>query len=86
LQLASSESSLPTGYARHRSCRRIHIHHGSGNKADLVELLVPKGSKYAKTILMECDFNNKYHERNILFCNGKLFSYFTYAKFRWKNM
>ena len=41
-----------TGYARHWSCRRIHIHQGSSNKADSVELPVPKGSKYEKIILM----------------------------------
>jgi len=45
-----------TGYARHRSCSRINILQGSGNKADSVELQVPKGSKYKKIILMECDF------------------------------
>ena len=31
---------------------------------------------------MECDFLNKYHGGNLLFCNDKLFSYFAYATFR----
>ena len=54
----------------------------SGNKADSVELQVPKGSKYEKIILIECDFKKKCNERNILFCRVKLFSYFEYARFR----
>jgi hypothetical protein len=72
-----------TGYARHRRCRRINILQVFGNKADSVELQVPKGSKYEKTILMVCDFKNKYHGRNILFCRVKLFSRFAYARFRY---
>ena len=50
-----------------------------------MELQVPKGSKYEKIILIECDFQNKYHERNTLFYNVKLFSYFAYARFRYNN-
>ena len=55
-------------YVRQRSYRRIIILQGSGNKADSVELQVPKGRKYEKIILIECGFQNKYHECNIVFC------------------
>jgi len=70
-------------YARHRNCRHINILQGSVNKADSVELQVPKDSKYKKTILMECDCLSKYHEGNILFYNDMFFSHFAYARFRW---
>jgi len=36
----------------------VYIVQGSGNKADSVELQVPKGSKYEEIILMECDLQN----------------------------
>jgi hypothetical protein len=52
LNLATGKS---TGYARRRSYRCINILQGFGNKADSVELQVPKGRKYEKIILMECD-------------------------------
>jgi hypothetical protein len=34
----------------------VYIVQLSGNRADSVELQVPKGSKYEKIILIECDF------------------------------
>ena len=70
------------GYARHRSCRRINILQDYGNKADSMELLVPKGSKYEKIMFIECELSNMHHECNLLFFNVKLFSCFACARFR----
>jgi len=60
----------------------VYIVQHSGNNVESVKLQVPKGSKYKKIIVMECNFKNKYHERNILFYKVKLFSYLAYARFR----
>jgi hypothetical protein len=45
----------------------VYIVQGSGNKANSVEWQVPKGNKYEKIILIDCDFFKNHLERNILF-------------------
>jgi len=56
LQLARSESTLTCRICEAPELQTYTLLQGSGNDADSVELQVPKGSKYEKTILMECDF------------------------------